>query len=91
VKVSVSGSSAGHNGVTSLLDRLGNGFTRYRIGIGPKDEPQMDIKDFVLGKFTPSQQLLIDQNLERYVSGLRLVLDEGADRAMNQLNRKASP
>ncbi|MFA6960560.1 MAG: aminoacyl-tRNA hydrolase [Opitutaceae bacterium] len=90
VKVSVSGSAGGHNGVASLLERLGNGFARYRIGIGPKDPPQMDLKDFVLGKFTPSQQLLIDQNLERYVSGLRLVLDHGTDRAMNQLNRRDS-
>jgi PTH1 family peptidyl-tRNA hydrolase len=90
VKVSVSGSAGGHNGVASLLDRLGNGFVRFRIGIGPKDPPQMDLKDFVLGKFTPSQQLLLDQNLERYVSGLRFVLDHGADRAMNQLNRRDS-
>lgn len=90
VKVTVSGSAGGHNGVASLLERLGNGFTRYRIGIGPKEPAQMDIKDFVLGKFTPPQQLIIDQNLERYVSGLRLVLDHGADRAMNQLNRRDS-
>lgn len=90
VKVSVSGSAGGHNGVASLLERLGNGFVRYRIGIGPKDPPQMDLKDFVLGKFTPSQHLLLDQNLERYVSGLRLVLDHGADRAMNHLNRRDS-
>jgi len=90
VKVSVSGSAGGHNGVASLLERLGNRFIRYRIGIGPKDPPQMDLADFVLGKFTPSQQLLLDQNLERYVTGLRLVLDHGADKAMNQLNRRDS-
>ena len=90
VKVSVSGSAGGHNGVASLLERLGNGFIRYRIGIGPKDPPQMDLSDFVLGKFTPSQQLLLDQNLERYMTGLRLVLDHGADKAMNQLNRRDS-
>jgi len=90
VKVSVSGSAGGHNGVASLLERLGGGFIRYRIGIGPKDPPQMDLADFVLGKFTPSQQHLLDQNLERYVTGLRLVLDHGADKAMNQLNRRDS-
>ena len=90
VKVSVSGSAGGHNGVASLLERLGNGFNRYRIGIGPKDPPQMDLKDFVLGKFTSEQQHLLDTNLERYVTGLRLVLDHGADKAMNQLNRRDS-
>ncbi|MBC8040079.1 MAG: aminoacyl-tRNA hydrolase [Opitutaceae bacterium] len=91
VKVSVSGSAGGHNGVASLLERLGNGFIRYRIGIGPKDPPQMDLKDFVLGQFTSEQQLLLKTNLERYVTGLRLVLDHGADKAMNQLNRRDSP
>jgi PTH1 family peptidyl-tRNA hydrolase len=93
VKVSVSGSAGGHNGVASLLERLGNGFIRYRIGIGPKDPPQMDLKDFVLGQFTSEQQFLLKTNLERYVTGLRLVLDHGAEKAMNQLNRRdqASP
>jgi peptidyl-tRNA hydrolase, PTH1 family len=91
VKVSVNGSAGGHNGVASLLQCLGSGFTRYRLGIGPKDPPQMDLADFVLGKFTPSQHLLLEQNLERYVSGLRYVIDHGADRAMNQLNRRDSP
>lgn len=90
VKVSVSGSAGGHNGVASLLERLGNGFVRYRIGIGPKEPPQMDLKDFVLGKFTSEQNHIIQQNLERYVTGLRLVLDHGADKAMNQLNRRDS-
>ena len=90
VKVSVSGSAGGHNGVASLLERLGNGFIRYRIGIGPKDPPQMDLKDFVLGQFTSDQQHILEQNLDRYVTGLRLVIEHGADRAMNQLNRRDS-
>lgn len=91
VKVTVSGSAGGHNGVASLLEHLGNGFVRYRIGIGPRTPPEMDLKDFVLGKFTPEQKLIIDQSLERYTSGLRLVIDQGADRAMNQLNRRDLP
>jgi len=90
VKVTVTGSAGGHNGVASLIERFGGGFIRYRIGIGPKDPPQMDLKDFVLGQFTSDQQHLLDQNLERYVTGLRLVLEHGADRAMNQLNRRDS-
>jgi PTH1 family peptidyl-tRNA hydrolase len=36
VKVSVTGSAGGHNGVASLLEHLGNGFVRYRLGIGPE-------------------------------------------------------
>lgn len=88
VKVSVTGSAGGHNGVASLLEHLGNGFTRFRLGIGPKQPPQMDMKDFVLGKFTSAQQDLVDKTLETYVSGLALLIEQGADRAMNSLNRR---
>lgn len=88
LKVSISGSAGGHNGVASLINSLGTGFTRYRIGIGPKSPPQMDLKDFVLGKFTSEQQSIITQSLDHYTAGLRLLLNEGADRAMNQLNRR---
>ncbi len=90
VKVTVTGSAGGHNGVASLIEHFGGGFIRYRIGIGPKDPPQIDLKDFVLGQFTSDQQSLIETNLERYMSGLRLVIEHGADRAMNQLNRRDS-
>lgn len=88
LKISVTGGAGGHNGVASLIGCLGTGFTRYRIGIGPKFPPQMDLKDFVLGKFTTEQQHLIDQSLDHYTAGLRFLIEQGADRAMNQFNRK---
>lgn len=88
VKVSVSGSAGGHNGVASLLEQLGDGFVRYRLGIGPKEPAQMDLKDFVLGKFSPSQHALITQQLDHYLSGLDLLLHRGVEAAMNQLNRR---
>jgi len=91
VKVSVTGSDAGHNGVASLLEHLGNGFVRYRLGIGPRNPPEMDLKDFVLARFTQEQLTLIQQKTDTYVKGLELLLASGADRAMNQLNRRDIP
>lgn len=88
VKVSVSGSAGGHNGVASLLEHLGDGFIRYRLGIGPKQPPQMDLKDFVLGKFTEPQQAIVTQQIPHYLSGLDLLLSRGVETAMNQLNRR---
>ena len=88
VKISVTGSAGGHNGVASLLEHLGDGFVRYRLGIGPKEPPQMDLKDFVLGKFSPDQQTSVTHHLPIYLSGLDLLLSRGAEAAMNQLNRR---
>jgi PTH1 family peptidyl-tRNA hydrolase len=88
VKVSVSGSAGGHNGVASLLEHVGNGFARYRLGIGVPRPPGMDIKDFVLGKFSKEQNQLIDQKLTSIVDGLRLLIERGPADAMNLLNRR---
>lgn len=88
VKVSVSGSAGGHNGVASLLEQVGDGFVRYRLGIGAPRPAGMDLKDYVLGKFSPSENSIIDQKLTTLVDGLRLLLDQGPARAMNLLNRR---
>lgn len=88
VKVSERGGAGGHNGIVSLLEHLGDGFIRYRLGIGPKTPPEMDLKDFVLGKFSPEQQLIIDRQSDTYIKGLDLLLTHGVDRAMNHLNRR---
>ena len=90
VKITVRGSAGGHNGVASLLEHTGSGFVRYRIGIGAPRPPEMDLKDFVLGKFSPSEQTLIDQNLKSFVDGLKLLLSSGPAQAMNTLNRRAT-
>lgn len=88
VKVTVSGSAGGHNGVASLLEHLGDGFVRYRLGIGPKQPAQMELSDFVLGKFSPEHQIILNQKLETHLAGLELLLSRGAETAMNQLNRR---
>lgn len=88
VKVSLTGSAGGHNGIASILQHLGDGFIRYRIGIGPKQPPRMDLKDFVLGNLTTDQQTLVANALPHYLNGLDLLLEHGADRAMNTLNRR---
>ena len=88
VKVSVSGSAGGHNGVASLLAHVGDGFIRYRLGINTPRPAAMDLKDFVLGKFSPEQTQIIDQKLNTFVDGLRLLINRGPAEAMNQLNRR---
>ena len=88
IKVTESGSAGGHNGVASLIDQVGNGFARYRLGIASLRPAEMDIKDFVLGKFTEDEKIIIQQQLTRFVAGLRLLIESGSALAMNSLNRR---
>jgi PTH1 family peptidyl-tRNA hydrolase len=50
------GSAAGHNGIKSVIQHCGEDTKRMRIGIGPKDPPQIDSADYVLAKFSKEQQ-----------------------------------
>lgn len=50
------GSDAGHNGVKSLIQHIGDDFNRLRVGIGSEISEKADAADFVLGKFTKKEQ-----------------------------------
>ncbi len=56
IRTRTGGGTAGHNGIKSMIQHLGEDFGRIRIGIGPKPHPHMDSADFVLAKFTQDEQ-----------------------------------
>jgi PTH1 family peptidyl-tRNA hydrolase len=59
IRTNTGGTSAGHNGVQSVIDHIGKDFNRLRIGIGPKKPVQIDSADFVLGKFKKAELELV--------------------------------
>lgn len=50
------GSDAGHNGVKSLIQHVGDDFGRLRVGVGSDLAKKADAADFVLGKFSKKEQ-----------------------------------
>ncbi|QQR83766.1 aminoacyl-tRNA hydrolase [Candidatus Peregrinibacteria bacterium] len=56
LRVRKDGSSAGHNGVKSLIQSLGtDAFVRVRIGIEPLTPFRGELSDYVLGKLTDEE------------------------------------
>lgn len=57
VSLKWSGGLGGHNGLRSTKAVLGTAdFWRIRFGIGRPDNPNISVADYVLSKFTPDQQ-----------------------------------
>jgi PTH1 family peptidyl-tRNA hydrolase len=54
LRTRLEGSSAGHNGIKSLIQHIGDDFARLRIGIGAKYKGTA--ADFVLKKFSKEEQ-----------------------------------
>lgn len=69
VRTRIGGSPAGHNGIKSVSQLVGEGTGRIRIGIGPKHPVQIDSSDFVLAKFTDDELKQLP-NLTREVNAI---------------------
>jgi PTH1 family peptidyl-tRNA hydrolase len=83
------GSTAGHNGVRSIIESLGtDGFVRYRVGIGkPSRSGTHSGVRYVLGRFTKAEAARIPRVVEGVADALELALEDGVERAQDRFNR----
>lgn len=88
IRIRANGSSGGHNGIKSVIEQLGTqNFPRLRIGIG-KMANGHGSADFVLAKFEPEEQRLMDQVLAMAVDSVILTMRRSLQMAMAQYNNK---
>jgi len=81
IRVRKRGSSAGHNGMKSIIGVLGTQeFLRIRLGIAPETK--------ILKQFSKRQLKIVDEVLDTAAEAVQVILTEGADAAMNRFNRK---
>lgn len=80
VKYKFGGGHAGHNGLRSIESCLGDrGFHRIRLGVGRPEDSRFDIADYVLSKFTSSQQQQIDEKIQKITQEIHCLLDDEID------------
>jgi len=89
IRIRQRGSSAGHNGMKSVIGALGTQeFLRIRLGIAPNRKVADGVK-FVLAPFRKSQLKALDEVLDNAAEAVNVILKEGPAAAMNRFNRKA--
>ena len=80
-----SGGSGGHNGMKSIINHLGQGFPRLRLGIG-RPPGRMEPADFVLTDFRRQELEVAGELLDDAVATVEAYLREGIDLAMTRHN-----
>jgi PTH1 family peptidyl-tRNA hydrolase len=81
-------SSAGHNGIESIIGALGTqDFLRIRMGVAPDHKVESG-KDYLLSPFRKAQMPVVDELLDTAAEAVKVILREGAAAAMNRFNRK---
>lgn len=80
------GSDGGHNGIGSIIYRLGrDSFPRLRVGVDAPAEGE-DAIDWVLGEFPPDRQAALPELLDRAADACITVVTQGLAKAMNKYN-----
>lgn len=81
------GSAGGHNGIKSIIAQLGSdNFPRLKIGVGERSDPDMDLKDHVLGKFSKEELETLKKTMTAAVEALPYILNGDIDGAMSNYN-----
>ena len=88
IRIRQRGSSAGHNGMESVIGALGmQEFLRIRLGIAP-DRKISDGVKYVLTPFRKSELKVVDEVIDRAAEAVEVIMTEGPGAAMNRCNRK---
>lgn len=86
IRLRKSGGSAGQKGMQSIINKLGHSeFPRLRVGIG-RPPGRMDPVDFVLKKFKPADEDLLNQVLDTCADAVETYLEQGIEKAMTLFN-----
>jgi len=88
IRIRQRGSSAGHNGMGSILGALGTDeFLRIRLGVSPERKVTDGVK-FVLTPFRKAQEKAVAESIDLGAQAVEAILKDGAAAAMNRFNRK---
>jgi len=87
VRLKEGGGSGGHNGLKDLIATLGPEFWRLRLGIGHPGSRDL-VTDFVLQRASSAEQPLLDEGTRTGADILPVLLEQGAQAAMQRLHGK---
>ena len=85
-KVSTIPGTAGHNGIKNITKMIGNGFVRYRIGLGLKPS-LMPLDHFVLSRFSEEEQKQLPKIASVFENNIEVLIDKGVIKGLNFIER----
>ena len=89
IRVRARGSAGGHNGLADIIEKLeANEFARCRVGIGACEG--QDAVDYVLGRPTKDERLLLDQAIVKAKDAVLCWIESGINETMNRFNVRSA-
>lgn len=87
MRIRQKGSAGGHNGLKNIIQHAGSEeFYRIRFGVGEKPNPEYDLADWVLGKFTPEEGRTLYELFRNVPEACTLLMDGRFIEAQSRFN-----
>ena len=87
LRVRADGSAGGHNGIKSIIAELGSqAFPRVKIGVGGKPDPNADLADWVLSRFSATDEKAMSVSLKNAGDAALCIIDHGVSETANRFN-----
>lgn len=87
IRVRARGSHGGQNGLRNIIEHIGDGFPRVRLGVG-KCPPKWDLANWVLSKFPPEDRAAFDFALKKIPALVECYFKSGIGKCMENYNGK---
>ena len=86
IRIRRDGSAGGHNGLKSIIEKLGSpAFPRVRVGIAP-DHPLQSTRDFVLTEFPRGERSQLAKTVALAAEAIEVLLNRGIEESMSKYN-----
>lgn len=87
MRIRPKGSAGGHNGIKSIIYQLNTDeFPRIKIGVGSPENPDYDLADYVLGKFTKEEVKELIPMAVKTADAVGEIIKNGIQSAMSLFN-----
>ena len=85
IRIREKGSHGGHNGMKDIIKKLNTEkFKRIRVGIG--ENKNIELANYVLSKFNKNELELLEQNYEKIIRSIEMIVNDKIVEAMNIFN-----
>ena len=87
IRIRRKGSAGGQNGMKNIISHLGtDNFPRIKVGVGAKPNPEYDLADWVLSRFSNSEAKLIKEASDKVIGAVEYMAENKIDKAMSDYN-----
>lgn len=89
LRIREKGGSGGHNGMKSVINRVGQDFPRLRLGV---DRPpgRMEPSSYVLRDFSEDELYIVYEMIAKALEAIEIIFSDGLDLAMTRFNGSIS-